>query len=95
MKSNYKAYTPEGLSSSYHEGDIVRYKGRSFEAKKDSTGELPTQTEFWEELAYSVKYTSGTNPHSSPQVGDKWFDTSSGKLYTYIDAGTSNQWVEI
>ena len=95
MNKNYKSYTPDGLPSSYNKDDVVRYKGRSFIAKEDSTGERPTQTDFWEELAYSIKYTSGSNSHSNPQIGDKWLDTSSGKLYTYIDAGTSNQWVEL
>ena len=95
MINNYKAYTPDGLASSYHKDDVVRYKGKTFVAKQDSTGETPTQTEFWEEQSFSIKYTSGTQPHSDPQVGDKWLDTTSGKLYTYIDAGTSNQWVEL
>ena len=31
---------------------------------------------------------------SSPEVGDRWFDTSVGILFTYTDEGNSVQWIE-
>lgn len=40
--------------------------------------------------AYTV---SGTAP-STPANGDRWFDTSSGIEYAYLNDGNSSQWVE-
>ena len=68
MINNYKAYTPDGLASSYHKDDVVRYKGKTFVAKQNSTGETPTQTEFWEEQSFSIKYTSGTRQQSNNNI---------------------------
>lgn len=37
---------------------------------------------------------SGTAP-SSPSPGDRWLDSDNAILYTYVDDGTSSQWVDL
>lgn len=43
--------------------------------------------------AASTFTTSATAP-ASPVSGDRWFDTSIGVYFTYVNDGTSSQWVE-
>lgn len=38
-------------------------------------------------------YYSSTAPES-PEIGDEWVDSETGKLYTLVDDGNSVQWVE-
>jgi hypothetical protein len=40
-------------------------------------------------------FTSSSTAPSSPSSGDEWLDTDNGILYTYVDDGTSSQWVEL
>lgn len=39
--------------------------------------------------------TTDTTPPASPNAGDHWLDTNSGIKYTYVDDGTSSQWVQL
>tara|TARA_R100000008_G_C3541985_1_gene145295 strand:- start:321 stop:614 length:294 start_codon:yes stop_codon:yes gene_type:complete len=90
----YKSFSANGSPSRYHKGDRVRFAGKTFIANNDVEGLSPNQSDIWEEVTHNVKYSSGLNPHINPNEGDRWLDTSSGKLYTYIDAGSNLQWVE-
>ena len=40
-------------------------------------------------------FTSSSSAPSSPSNGDEWLDTDNGILYTYVNDGTSSQWVEL
>ncbi len=40
-------------------------------------------------------FTSSSSAPSSPAAGDEWLDTDNGLLYTYVNDGTSSQWVEL
>jgi len=40
-------------------------------------------------------YTYSDNPPVSPEVGDRWFDSSSGVEFVWTADGNSTQWVEI
>ena len=40
-------------------------------------------------------YTISSSPPSSPSVGHRWLYTVNGRTYTWIDDGTSSQWVEL
>lgn len=39
-------------------------------------------------------FTYASSAPSSPSVGDRWVDSANGILYTYINDGTTSQWVE-
>jgi hypothetical protein len=41
-------------------------------------------------FTYSV---TGPNPPSNPNVGDRWYDTTQGTEFVYINDGNSSQWV--
>jgi filamentous hemagglutinin len=40
------------------------------------------------------KWTTATSAPSNPVPGDHWYNSSSDKLYLYINDGTGNQWVD-
>jgi hypothetical protein len=40
-------------------------------------------------------YTESITPPSSPDTGDRWFNTQSGVLFTYVGDDDSSQWVEL
>jgi hypothetical protein len=44
--------------------------------------------------AGGMQFTYGNTYPASPTPGDKWFDTVSGREFTYIYDGDSYQWVE-
>lgn len=39
-------------------------------------------------------YTFSATAPSSPAVGDRWVSSTEGVLYTYVDDGSSSQWVD-
>lgn len=39
-------------------------------------------------------YSYGENPPTNPNIGDRWVDSATGYEYTWLDDGTSTQWVE-
>ena len=45
-------------------------------------------------LRYAVRYTASTAPHSSPTLGDWWYDTGSDKVYLRITDGTTPSWLD-
>ena len=42
-----------------------------------------------------VNITSGLVVPDTPSVGDQWFNTDKGILYTYVTDGTNNSWIDI
>lgn len=40
-------------------------------------------------------FTASATAPASPVAGQEWLDTDNGILYTYVNDGTSNQWVEL
>lgn len=40
-------------------------------------------------------FTASSSAPGSPAEGDRWFDLDTGILYTYVNDGTSSQWVEL
>jgi hypothetical protein len=45
-------------------------------------------------LRYAIRYTASTAPHSSPTLGDWWYDTGSDKVYLRITDGTTPVWLD-
>lgn len=42
----------------------------------------------------SNSFTNSETQPSSPILGDRWYKPSTTKLYTYVNDGSSSQWVE-
>jgi hypothetical protein len=41
-----------------------------------------------------AKFTSSSSAPSSPSEGDRWYYTDDGVLLTYVNDGSSSQWVQ-
>jgi hypothetical protein len=54
------------------------------------TGSLGPTGSTGANFTYSV---TGPNPPSNPNIGDRWYDTSQGTEFVYINDGDSSQWV--
>ncbi len=48
----------------------------------------------WTTPSTGASVTVGTSPPVSPNAGDFWWDSESGKLKIYYNDGTSSQWVD-
>lgn len=83
--------------SVYSYGDLVEYDGNSYLALK--SGKLPSPTnpgDSWYKLnSRTTFYRTSVAPKFTEQ-GDKWFDTSTGVLYTRMKQTNGVMfWVEL
>lgn len=81
----------------YGYGDLVEYNGNSFLALRE--GVLPTPSDVsndWYKLnSRSTFYRTTVRPKFAEQ-GDKWFDPSSGILYTRVKQSNGIMfWIEL
>jgi hypothetical protein len=83
-----------GETRVYSAGEMVLYEGKVFTALSTIYGESPDTNSEW--FAYGGSRVSyrGTKP-PSPQVGDFWLNSSTGKFYVFIDDGETKQFVEL
>tara|TARA_B100001094_G_C18193042_1_gene808607 strand:- start:3954 stop:4274 length:321 start_codon:yes stop_codon:yes gene_type:complete len=83
----------------YKEGDQVSKDGFLYSAIKNTMGYSPEQGERagWKKLNESriMNFTSGDTAPSNANLGDEWFDTSSGTLYKYIIDEDTSQWISL
>lgn len=49
----------------------------------------------WYSLASGPAYTESATAPTSPSSGDRWLNLATGVLATYVNDGTSSQWVEL
>lgn len=89
-KSSVPAKVPLSTDLDYGEVAINYADGKLYYKKADNTIGA-----FSASGAGGVTFTTGTSAPASPQTGDEWLDTNSGIKYTYVDDGTSSQWVEL
>ena len=98
---NWKIKDNDGNFIRYRRGDVVDKNGKLYTAIRSTTVEDGSPEHGlkagWKELTENriKKYNESTTVPVNPFVGDEWLDLTSGKLYKYIDDGTSVQWVEI
>lgn len=89
-KSSVVAKVPLSTDLDYGELAVNYADGKLYYKKADnSIGSFSASG------AGGVTFTTGTSAPLSPQSGDEWLDTNSGIKYTYVDDGTSSQWVEL
>ena len=69
-------------------GDTHTVSGRTFTYNSSKTKWVYSNSP-------NASVTSSDNAPSSPNVGDMWFDSSSGELLIYYADGSSNQWVGV
>ena len=83
----------------YNEGDVVLFNGKQYVATRQTSGFSPLHGE---KRGWKVMESKGTmtftNSATEPEIayeGDHWFDSSSGKLYIYIEDQDTKQWIEL
>lgn len=100
FKGSYRTHNTNGTVIRYLKNDVVLYKGKTYVANR--TVELTTpehgENGGWSLLGggqNAVQFYWGETVPLDVNVGDEWFNTSTGKIYKYITDGDSEQWVNI
>jgi len=90
----YRIRYTSGETIVYERSSIVLYEGKLFIASSRILSGSPDTNSNWLPLGNSrISYRSTQPP--DPKVGDNWFSSSTGKLYTYVDDGETKQFVEL
>ena len=95
FKGNYRQYDPRGYAVSYKTGDVVLYDGKQY-AAITNTKSIPTKLNSgWRIFSGDIRgYHFSDSVPLSANVGDRWVDKISGRLYTYIEDENGFHWVE-
>lgn len=94
---DFKAKRGSGNVICYKVGDVVYHESKTYIASKKIEGLSPSLGEKagWLSLSdRSVLYESSSEPFHA-ELGDEWFDTSSGVLYKRIENNSIHIWVEL
>tara|TARA_R100001509_G_scaffold148320_1_gene106055 strand:- start:21046 stop:21384 length:339 start_codon:yes stop_codon:yes gene_type:complete len=96
FRGDFKMNNTKGSPTIYSRGDVVLYEGKTFIANETVFGVYPTfdKEQRWYCLAGSAVYVQSDVPPSAKN-GDEWFNSSSGRLYRYLQDASGEQWVEI
>ena len=100
FKGNYKSHNTRGSLITYNKNDVVIYDGKSYIATKMLREISPAHGERGGWILFgggsnSIQFYWGETPPVNANVGDEWFNVSTGKTYKYITDGNSEQWVNI
>jgi hypothetical protein len=95
-RGNYRQYDTRGYAVVYSVGDVVVYDGKQYVAIENNVKSIPTKkdsgwkiyTGNFEDYFYSDDVPLNVN------VGDRWIDRVSGRMYTYIEDKNGFHWVE-
>ena len=93
----FRGKSNTGTPNCYYEGDVVYHEGKAFIASKKVEGISPTLGEKagWISLSdREVLYESENQPFYA-KVGDSWFNTSTGVMYTRIKNDFAEIWIEL
>ena len=97
---NFEIRDSSGSPKIYETGDVVEHNGRQYVATKQTSGYSPLHPESrsgWKRIT-STRSMNFTNSETEPEIaneGDHWFDSSSGKLFIYIEDKDTKQWIEL
>lgn len=93
---NYKQYDSRGYAIVYYPGDVVFFEGKNYQCNIVHKNQQPDiNSTYWKQISGSLDnfYYSDTEPLSA-NIGDRWVDSSTGKMYTYIEDVNGFHWVE-
>jgi hypothetical protein len=90
----YRKYDPDGRLLQYKKGDTVVFNGLNYIATRTITGKSPIfKNSGWEKItSTSTFYCQETEPEISFE-GDRWFNTTTGILFTRVCDTDGLQWV--
>jgi hypothetical protein len=97
FKGKYRKYDPHGKELKYIIGDTVEFNGIYYTATKSITGIAPNvKNSGWELLSNNSNfYIEDAPPTGISYKGDRWFNSSTGVLYTRIKDDNGMHWVEL
>jgi hypothetical protein len=97
FKGKYKKYDPNGKIIKYVIGDTVEYDGEFYTATQTIVSIPPPVVDSgWKKLATDSNFYIDENPPSQLTYrGDRWFNPSTGILYTRIKDDNGMHWVEL
>lgn len=92
----YREYDPRGYDIVYNVGDVVDFAGKKYIAIERNKKSLPTKKEsLWKEYTGDYEnYFYGSDEPLNASVSDRWVDTATGRMYTYIEDKNGFHWVE-
>tara|TARA_Y100000592_G_C5216599_1_gene197457 strand:- start:83 stop:403 length:321 start_codon:yes stop_codon:yes gene_type:complete len=90
----------DGRPKLYRRGDVVDYKGEQYVAVRNTKSYTPLHQESrsgWRKISSSntMNFTNSDSEPETPNEGDHWFNSSSGKLFIYIKDKDTEQWIEL
>jgi hypothetical protein len=95
-RGNYRQYDSRGYEQVYYVGDVVLYDGKQYIAIANTSRNIPTKINSgWKLLTTDVDgyYYSDSVPLNA-NVGDRWVDMITGRMYTYIEDKNGFHWIE-
>jgi len=92
----YRQYDTKGYIVKYNIGDVVEYNGKQYIATGTNFKDIPDKNNSnWKLYSGNTNgfYYSETEPLDA-NIGDRWVDKTTGKMYTYIEDNNGFNWVE-
>lgn len=95
-KGNYRQYDSRGYEIIYSVGDVVTYDGKHYVAIVNNKKSIPTkQNSGWKVYTGNFEdYFYSDDKPLNVNVGDRWIDRQTGRMYTYIEDKNGFHWVE-
>jgi hypothetical protein len=96
FRGNYRQYDSRGYTIQYSVGDVVLYDGKRYIATANNVNSIPTKVESgWNIMSGDVvNYHYSDSMPLSANVGDRWVDRVTGRMYTYLEDKNGFHWVE-
>jgi hypothetical protein len=96
FKGVFREYDSRGYPNYYTVGDVVIFDGQQYVATQNNQATIPTKKSApWKVLTadYENFYYSDDKPLNA-DVGDRWVDRLTGRMYTYLEDKNGFHWVE-
>jgi len=93
-RGDFEAMLPSGSPVNYAVNDLVLFEGKLFIATASISGHSPDTSSDWVPWGNSrISFRSTIPPEA--KVGDTWVNTNTGRFYTFLNDGDTEQWVEL
>lgn len=90
----YRKYDPNGRLIEYVQGSVVTFQGINYVATKNILGKNPvTKNSGWERLTSTPSFYCQADEPEVSMEGDRWFNTTTGILFTRVCDTDGLQWV--
>lgn len=96
FKGVFREYDSRGYPIIYDVGDVIIFDGQQYVATQRNNATIPIKKNApWKVLTadYEDYHYSDEEPLNA-DVGDRWVDRATGRMYTYIEDKNGFHWVE-